>query len=66
MKATMASMTNCALCGYPTRGDFYVLVPGFPDQVMHTISCGPVLNGDQPVPPTLSRRADGSIEVISS
>lgn len=65
MATSVIDVTHCAFCGYPTHGDFCVPVPEFPDQVMHTLNCGPVLNGDQPVPVTLSRRNDGSIEVIT-
>ena len=50
---------HCALCGYPTRGDFYVALPGhFDGSVMHSIGCGPVLNGDQLTEPTHRRVKD--------
>lgn len=56
----------CALCGYPTLGDFYVRVPGHPDHVMHTVSCGPILVGMERVAePTYRRLPNGTYQEIS-
>lgn len=51
----------CALCGYDTHGDFAIQIPGHPNVVVHTISCGPVLNADvQLMEPTHRRLDDGT------
>lgn len=68
---TLVAMTQtgrpaaCALCGYPTHGDFCVAVPGEPDAVMHTVACGPVLNEDtRLIEPTHVRDPDGTVRRI--
>jgi hypothetical protein len=57
----------CALCGYDTCGDFYVHIPGHPDAIMHSISCGPVLIGQRQVSlPTYERLADGTYRCLAT
>lgn len=51
----------CALCGFNCiPGGFWTPVPGFVNHVMHTMSCGPNLPGEEPLAaPTHERLPDG-------
>ncbi len=57
----------CGLCGYPTLGDFAVWIPDDDGAVMHTISCGPILPGMQPIAePTHERLSDGTVRRLAA
>jgi hypothetical protein len=52
--------TPCALCGYNCiPGGFWTIVPGHMNAVMHTISCGPMLPGEEPLAASTHRRDEG-------
>ncbi len=58
---------SCGLCGFPTLGDFAVRISGDHGAVMHTISCGPILPGMQPVAePTHERLSDGTVRRLAT
>lgn len=46
----------CALCGFECLGGFYVEAPYEPGVYIHTISCGPAVNG-------MERRAEPTHEI---
>lgn len=54
----------CALCGFDTLGDFYIAIPGQPDAFMHTITCGPVLVGQQQAAEPTHRKTDGAYQRV--
>lgn len=60
----LGDILYCALCGYPTHGDFYITVPGHSGHVMHSLYCGPILNGDIPILPTHWQEPDRSFSAI--
>ena len=50
----------CDVCGYWAGGGFWVHIPEHPGKIVHTMGCGPVLNGQQQEKtPTLVRIGPG-------
>lgn len=67
MSETPAAALPCGLCGYPTFGDFAIRIPGDDHAVMHTMSCGPPLNGVGRISePTHELAPDGTVRRILS
>ena len=55
----------CALCGYEAPGGCWIPAPRFPQFYIHTVSCGPAVNGAARVQaPTLERGPDGTLRAL--